>query len=237
MSVGRRNAGQPAAIWTLATTSWPLALAAATVILLFATSWWSMVQIWSQSATYGHQFLIPPIAAYLAWRRRARLAEVVQGVSVLGLPVALAGCGVWYVGFLVDANLLMHAALVLLVHAVILLAGGWIAVGVDNLIYGCVFFSAISLVIVAIGAAVLLACVLTVQDAAAWRLAKINAETAPAAVPDPPSPRPGRPASSGLGIPGSLSPIDSALGRWAATGRPSASTWRSEPASVRDARP
>ena len=105
--------------------SWPVGLALLSVAALFAVSMGSMVSIWSESATYGHGFLIPAIAAYMAWVRRDSLTTVPRGFSLIGLPVALAGALAWYIGHVADANVAIHVAMVVFIHAAVLLTAGW----------------------------------------------------------------------------------------------------------------
>ena len=53
-------------------------------------------RVWSSSTAYGHCFLIAPIAAWLAWERRSRLAVVAPEpnpiVAILIVPCLLAWC-------------------------------------------------------------------------------------------------------------------------------------------------
>ncbi len=51
-----------------------LALGAALLLLLFHAEAAAAVRIWSSSTAYGHCFLVAPVAAWLAWDRRAALA-------------------------------------------------------------------------------------------------------------------------------------------------------------------
>lgn len=73
------------------------ALAAATIVLVFALHGPSLVALartWSESATYGHGWLVLPVAGWLAWRDRARLVESTSAPSPLAfvflVPMALA---------------------------------------------------------------------------------------------------------------------------------------------------
>lgn len=124
MSDRSTDESTPARARQILITTWPLLAAAAILIALYPLSFASMVRIWSESATYGHGFLVPLIAGYMIWARRARLRGLTLGFSPLGVPVALAGVGAWYVGVIADANVVIHAALIVLIHAGVLLAGG-----------------------------------------------------------------------------------------------------------------
>lgn len=59
----------------------------------------SLVRQWSADGNYSHGFLILPAAAYFAWRRRARLAELplqprASGLVVVAGSLALLAAGV-----------------------------------------------------------------------------------------------------------------------------------------------
>lgn len=105
----------------------PVVLGLLVVGGLYWQSFGSMVQIWTESATYGHGFLIVPACLVLVWWRRDRLAAVPLRFGWLGLPALVGACLTWYVGHLTDTNLLVHVSLVALVHAVVLCTMGWAA--------------------------------------------------------------------------------------------------------------
>jgi exosortase A len=72
-----------------------LALAAALAAwgVLFAPEVAAAVRVWDSSTAYNHCWLILPIAAWLGWQRRARLAAIVPAPSLLAalavLPLGL----------------------------------------------------------------------------------------------------------------------------------------------------
>ncbi|APA68529.1 exosortase A [Janthinobacterium sp. 1_2014MBL_MicDiv] len=76
---GRRNSALPA-----------LLLALAAIVLLYHATFWSMLELWSRSQTFAHGYLIVPICAWLAWRRRARLAALAPQPSAAGLLLLAA---------------------------------------------------------------------------------------------------------------------------------------------------
>lgn len=93
--------------------------------LLFLPECAAAVGVWRASDTYGHCFLILPMAAYLAWDRRAALAGLTpQPLPVLA-PLALPIAAVWFVaerlGIMEGRQLAAIAALELLLLAVL----GW----------------------------------------------------------------------------------------------------------------
>jgi exosortase A len=89
------------------------------VLLLYRDTAVAMVEVWSRSDTFAHAFLVPPIALWLAWRRRHVLALLAPSPQpwVL-LPMAAIGL-LWLLGELVTVNAATQFALVaLLVLAV-----------------------------------------------------------------------------------------------------------------------
>ena len=96
--------------------SWLPALALLVVLLmLFRATAADMVEIWIRSPTFQHAFLVPPIAAWLVWRKRSLLGSVaLRPVPWLLLPMA-ATCFAWLLGELADVAAATQFALVTLV--------------------------------------------------------------------------------------------------------------------------
>ncbi len=94
------------------------AIFALIALLLFSTAA-SIVSIWYRSNTYGHGFLIPPIVAWLIWKRRDRIRAVpirpalgwLAGVALLGLA--------WFWGNLAGILILEQFAFALLIPVTI----------------------------------------------------------------------------------------------------------------------
>ena len=100
----------------------PLLLLLAALIVLYRDTAESMVTIWARSDTFAHAFLVPPIVAWLIWRRRDRLAAV-SPRPVGWVLLLMAGVSfLWLLGELAAANsvtqLAFTALLVLSVPAV-----------------------------------------------------------------------------------------------------------------------
>lgn len=89
-------------VWTL------LIACLVAVAALFHEALTGLVGVWLSSATYSYGFLIPPIALFLAYRRRHRLAGMDIHPSLLGAAGVLAAGSVWFMGELGDINLLRH---------------------------------------------------------------------------------------------------------------------------------
>lgn len=104
----------------------PAVLAAlAAVLLLYRSSFVTMVEIWSRSDTFAHAFLVPPIVLWLAWRRRAAVAAVSpQPQPWVLLPIALAAA-VWLLGDMAGVNAVTQLAATTLLVLVVPAVLGW----------------------------------------------------------------------------------------------------------------
>ena len=89
-----------------------LALAWALLALLYRDTGAAMVEIWNRSETFAHAWVVPPISAWLVWRRRADLAVLVPRPALRWLwllpPLGL----LWLLGDLASANAATQFALV-----------------------------------------------------------------------------------------------------------------------------
>ncbi|MBK7900521.1 MAG: exosortase A [Azonexus sp.] len=94
-------------------TGLALLLVGAAILLLYGTSFTSMVAIWARSETFTHGFVVPLISAWLVWRARQRIAplapEPAPAWTLALLPVGL----LWLLGELASANALVQLAAVL----------------------------------------------------------------------------------------------------------------------------
>jgi exosortase len=84
-----------------------------------------LVDAWTNDGNYSHGFLIVPIAAYLAWERRGKLAAVVQRPSVLGLGLFAIGIGLLVVGLLGAELFVTRVSLLFTVAGIIAFLYGW----------------------------------------------------------------------------------------------------------------
>jgi len=75
-----------------------LALVAAALLLLFARDVADMGAQWLSSSSYEHCLVVPPIIAWLVWRRRDALADTPPRAWPLALLVVAAGGFGWLVG-------------------------------------------------------------------------------------------------------------------------------------------
>lgn len=110
--------------------SWPRALVTLAVLwlslgVLYADTASAMVWIWIRSETFTHAFLVPPISAWLAWRRKDMLAELQPlpqpWFLVLLVPLML----LWLLGELALVNGAVHLAWVAMLIVCVPAALGW----------------------------------------------------------------------------------------------------------------
>lgn len=102
----------------------PTLLQGLALLALLLWSQWeaasSMAAMWWRSDTFAHALLVPPIAAWLIWRRRAELAALRPQRWWPGLLALLAAVAVAVVGRLAEVNVLQHFGVVLGVQALAL---------------------------------------------------------------------------------------------------------------------
>ncbi len=84
-----------------------------------------LIRAWSTDDNYSHGYLIPPIAAYLAWERRHRVLATAQRPSAFGLVVILGSVVVLAVGVLGVELFLTRISLVGALVGTALFLFGW----------------------------------------------------------------------------------------------------------------
>ncbi len=100
-----------------AAPGWPRALATLGIVLVaivaayFGTAA-GMVAIWERSETFAHGFVVAPIALWLIWRMRSRLALIEPRPSWMPLPFMAAAGFAWLVGEVGAVNALTQFAFV-----------------------------------------------------------------------------------------------------------------------------
>ena len=84
-----------------------------------------LIRAWGTDDNYSHGYLIPPIAAYLAWERRHKFLAAPAGTSVFGLIVVLGSLLVLAVGVLGIELFLMRVSLLGVLAGSVLFLFGW----------------------------------------------------------------------------------------------------------------
>lgn len=106
------NAAARAAAWR---TALPLVvIAVAAILLLYWDTGLAMVTIWYRSETFTHAFVVPPIVAWLIWRKRAELAHYTPRPTRWVLLPMAGVAFIWLLGDLAAVNALTQLALVTL---------------------------------------------------------------------------------------------------------------------------
>lgn len=114
---------QAAAARRPAVAAWAVSVLA--ILGLFYETAWSLLQVWTTSATYGHGLLIVPIAVFLAWRRRQALARARVQPSAVGVAALAVAALVWLPAELAEVAVVQHLALVAMLQASVLAVLGW----------------------------------------------------------------------------------------------------------------
>lgn len=104
---------------------WPALIVAATSLWLLRDTAQAMATVWARSDTFMHGFLVPPIAAWLAWRRRAQVVQ--QHVRPMPWVLGLIGaaCMVWLLGDLASVSTASQFALVTILVLSVPALFGW----------------------------------------------------------------------------------------------------------------
>ena len=98
------------------------------VVAAFFTTWRAMAGVWWVSETFSHGMLVPPIAAWLAWRQRERLAALHAEPSWWGLAALGVACAAWLAAQLAGINVVAQFAVVAMIPSWVLALAGWPAV-------------------------------------------------------------------------------------------------------------
>jgi exosortase D (VPLPA-CTERM-specific) len=92
---------------------------------VYASSIGYLVHIWIANENFSHCFFIPVISFYLIWKKRETLSKMDLKGSWWGLPVVLAGSGLYLVGELATLYTLIHLSLLVVLTGLLLSAIGW----------------------------------------------------------------------------------------------------------------
>jgi exosortase len=84
-----------------------------------------LVHDWATDDNYSHGFLIVPLALYLGWERRQRLAELAPRPSITGLLIVLASVAVLAAGTLGAELFLTRVSMIGVLAGAIVFLHGW----------------------------------------------------------------------------------------------------------------
>ena len=95
------------------------------VLLAYRETAAAMVEIWVRSETFTHCFVVPPIVAWLVWRKRGELAPLQpRPVPWMLLPLTSLAL-MWWLGHVVVVAAAMQLALVAMLVTTVPLLLGW----------------------------------------------------------------------------------------------------------------
>ena len=83
-----------------------------TIPLSLSDTFVSMIQIWMNSRTFTHCFLILPAVAFLIWLRREPLSKLQPTASMSGIFLVVAAGLLWILGSLANASIIQNLAAV-----------------------------------------------------------------------------------------------------------------------------
>jgi exosortase len=102
----------------------------AAILIVYWPILMGLVNQWATDENFSHGFLIPPVALYFAWQRRAALKAAHRQPSGWGLPVAALAICMWAAGTMAAELFLARVSLVMLLAGCILFLYGraWLRV-------------------------------------------------------------------------------------------------------------
>ncbi len=106
----------------------PLVRLALMVVVLCAAQFEtlaSMVDIWWNTTTYNHGFLVVPASLYLIWRRREEVAKLTLAPALNAVLILAAFAGIGFIGEIAGINILRHVGFVGALMALVPLCLGW----------------------------------------------------------------------------------------------------------------
>lgn len=113
-----------------ATAAFAPSLCIALVLALYWPTTRSMIEIWNRSETFQHCFLVVPIALWLIWNERYKLAATPVRPFWPALALLAGICAVWAFGALAHAQVVSHFAVFAMIGAMVLAVFGiaWVRV-------------------------------------------------------------------------------------------------------------
>lgn len=110
---------------------WPVALACTMGLLIallgiYWPTFYSMVEVWNRSETFTHGYLIFPISAWLIWRRRAHVADLVPSPDKRGLILLTLAGAAWLLADAGSMNVGAQYALIAMLIATV-----WTVLGIN----------------------------------------------------------------------------------------------------------
>lgn len=102
-----------------------LGVAVAAFVLLYWRVILRLTEDWVNDDNYSHGFFIVPLAAYFAWERRGRLADLRVSPSSLGLVFVFGGLAMLLAGLLGAELFLTRVSMLVVIGGSIIFVRGW----------------------------------------------------------------------------------------------------------------
>jgi exosortase len=110
-------------------SKWFLKYGAPLVLFIFIWSYWPTIMdiwnIWMRSDEYSSGLLVPILAVYIIWSRRAQLAQCRIQPSLWGLIIFFAAMTIRFLGLLLWYDSAERLSLIICIAALVVLLFGW----------------------------------------------------------------------------------------------------------------
>ena len=103
----------------------PIAFSVAAFALLYRAVIAKLVYDWTYDGNFSHGFLIVPIAAYLVWERRKKLAATPLEPTVIGLVLLVGSLATLAAGILGAELFLSRVSMIGVIGSIVLFTTGW----------------------------------------------------------------------------------------------------------------
>jgi len=103
----------------------PIAFSVAAFAFLYRSVIAKLVYDWTYDGNFSHGFLIVPIAAYLVWERRKKLAATPLEPTVIGLVLLVGSLATLAAGILGAELFLSRVSMIGVIGSVVLFTTGW----------------------------------------------------------------------------------------------------------------
>ncbi|MCK4377963.1 MAG: exosortase [Deltaproteobacteria bacterium] len=87
-------------------------LVVASFVLAYYPVWQGLVSFWSLSEDYSHGFFIVPIAGYILWRKRSRLAALPQRTSMVGFFLLFCSLVVYALSYYAEVKTIASLSII-----------------------------------------------------------------------------------------------------------------------------
>ncbi|MFT3804565.1 MAG: exosortase A [Burkholderiaceae bacterium] len=123
MPVTRPQGSSRRASWLLAGVG--IAVALVSLAVCYRTTLHQMIEVWENSESFRHGFIVAPISLWLVWRQREVLKGLVPVPNLIGIALLIVLTACWALFELSGVNSLVQFSVVAMIPAVVLTFMGW----------------------------------------------------------------------------------------------------------------